>query len=83
MKNKKHRHNLWFWLQIIFIALTPLIFRLAYIERGFFAIGGEFLFPLFPLAIWAFVSTVKYTPSPKGLGCNGEWRIEKNGNKHK
>jgi len=54
------KNNLgWILLVILFIALTPFIFHLAYLERGYRAIGGEIFFPLIPFIIWAIVKTAK------------------------
>ena len=45
------------WLTAVCLALTPLVARLAYIERGYVALGGEMALPLVPLLVWAFVRT--------------------------
>ena len=44
---------------VLFWLLTPLVFYLAYLERGYWAIGGEILFPTIPLLIWAITRTIK------------------------
>ena len=51
--------NRWVKLTALFWLLTPLIFYIAYLERGYRAIGGEIFFPLIPLLIWLVVKTVK------------------------
>ena len=57
--NFLRRNKRWLALIAVFLALTPLVFRLADLERGFQATGGEIFFPLIPLFLWAFVSTIK------------------------
>ena len=47
----------WLWLTAVCMALTPLVARLAYIERGYAALGGEMVLPLAPLIVWALVRT--------------------------
>jgi len=49
----------WIALVIVFIALTPLMFHFAYLERGYRAVGGEALFPLIPFMIRAFIKSAK------------------------
>lgn len=39
---------------IIWLSLTPLVFLLADMERGYNATGGEIFFPLIPLLIYGF-----------------------------
>jgi len=56
LSRKKH---FWFWLTLVFAALTPSAFVFAYLERGYFAVGGEVLFPFIPLLIWMFVKEVE------------------------
>ena len=49
----------WVVLTAIFWLFTPLIFYLAYLERGYIAIGGEVFFPLIPLLIWILAKSIK------------------------
>ena len=49
----------WILLTVIFLLLTPFVFRLADMERGFDATGGEIFFPLIPFLIYAISKTVK------------------------
>lgn len=55
----RYLKNKWLWITAAFWVLTPFMFRLAYAERGFQAIGGEIFFPLMPLIIWAIARTLK------------------------
>ena len=55
----RYLRNKWIWITAIFWILTPFMFRLAYLERGYEAIGGELLFPLIPFLLWALVKTIK------------------------
>ena len=54
--------------------LTPFIFRLAYMERGYSAIGGEIVFPLIPLLAWIVVKTIKDSKTDKTPACYGKYR---------
>jgi len=51
--------NKWVWLTMIFLLLTPFVFQLAYMERGYRAVGGEMFFPLIPFLIYATSKTFK------------------------
>jgi len=54
------RNNIgWFVFIVVFLALTPLVFYLADLERGFNATGGEIFFPLIPFVIWGIAKTIK------------------------
>ena len=39
-------------LTVLFLILTPYVFELADIERGYDSTGGEIVFPFLPLIIW-------------------------------
>jgi len=51
--------NRWVQCTAVFILLTPIVFHLAYLERGYSAIGGEVVFPFIPLIVWMFAKTIK------------------------
>jgi len=53
--------NKWVWITIVCWALTPYMFHLGYLERGYRAIGGEALFLLLPFVLWAICKTLKDT----------------------
>lgn len=44
---------------VICWGLTPYIFCLADLERGYDATGGEIFIPLLPVIVWAFIKTMK------------------------
>ena len=67
--------NRWVWLTALFWLLTPLIFYLACLERGYRAIGGEIFFPLIPLLIWMVVKTIKSDKAKnEAVSCFGVYR---------
>ena len=57
-----------FWIFTGFcLGITPYIFHLANLERGYNAIGGEMFIPLIPLLVWLFHKTGKdFIKSMKG-----------------
>lgn len=48
----KKRYIILVILMVFFIAITPACFKLAYLERGYRAVGGERLVPLYGLILW-------------------------------
>lgn len=58
---KINKPKLIFWSFIIGISwgITPYMFHLADLERGYDATGGELFTPLFPLMVCLLISAVK------------------------
>lgn len=56
---RNFRKNLgWIIIFAIFFAITPLMFHLADLERGYNATGGEMFVPMIPFLLYAVRSTV-------------------------
>jgi len=51
-------------LMVFFIAITPACFKLAYLERGYRAVGGERLVPLYGLILWHLWDTLVQMTKP-------------------
>ena len=49
----------WILLTISCLLFTPVVFRNAREQRGYFAIGGEIFIPFIPLILWLVVKVVK------------------------
>lgn len=46
-------------LVLLFVAMTPGAFRLAYLQRGYRRIGGEGLLPLYGVLLWSIWEDLK------------------------
>jgi len=55
----KSRKWFWFIFTVFFILITPLMFNLADLERGYNAIGGELFVPFIPLMTLAVKESIK------------------------
>ena len=58
-------------LMVFFIAITPACFNLAYLQRGYRAIGGEALVPMYGLILWSIWQEVGHIFRP-------EYEVEEN-----
>ena len=50
---------------LVFLALTPGAFRLAYLQRGYRRIGGEALLPLYGVLLWSVWQDMKAIFNPE------------------
>jgi len=48
----------WIIFILFCLILTPIVFELAYIQRGYEALGGEIFFPFSPLLLRCLVKTI-------------------------
>lgn len=59
MKRKIKWKNVMLLLSATLAVLTPLFSKLATIDRGYFAIGGEWLVFMFPLMAWLVIDMIE------------------------
>lgn len=50
---------------VVSLAVTPTAFRLAYLQRGYRALGGEMFVPVMGVAIWGLWQELKEIFSPE------------------
>jgi len=58
MKRKIKQVCWWIFIGLCF-GITPYIFKIADLERGYNATGGEIFIPLIPLLVWAMKDSIK------------------------
>lgn len=58
---KVNKPKLLFWTFVIGLSwgITPYMFHLADLERGYDATGGELFTPMLPLLVWMIVNLVR------------------------
>lgn len=57
--NRKVKNVLWLMFCGFCFGITPYIFQLADLERGYNATGGEIFVPLIPFLVYALKDTIK------------------------
>lgn len=57
--NRKIKKCCWLIFIGLCIGITPYMFYLADLERGYNATGGEIFIPLLPLLVWAIKDSIK------------------------
>ena len=58
MKQKIKQVCWWIFIGL-YLGITPYIFTIADLERGYNATGGEIFIPLIPLLLWAMKDSIK------------------------
>lgn len=58
IKNRVRLHGWWLFVGFC-LGITPYMFRLADVQRGYDATGGEIFIPLLPLLVWMMKDVMK------------------------